>query len=340
MARLSKARLFAKVEDSISDCGWSYLRMSATGDHPALYNIYRNDALYKVRVYIWNVTPGGNNRPENEYRIQVTGIGDPVTGQQRFTSDAEHITLILGWWDDVGVFAGFDLAKHSSVLGGSPSLQISRETLEQAVANNFGLYEKANGETAIAFRPEYFIEYLSAGTVIHSAGGINAETALLDQISRDPYTIDDERIRNTVAGEREYAFVSTKKVLRDISFKNRVLTAYGHKCAICNIQLRLLDAAHILPVAHPDSNDLTSNGISLCTLHHRAYDRSLITFDGEYRVHLNEGMCADLRNAGLHGGLEQFREGLRPILNLPPDERDRPHPDFVNLTNTLRGWDF
>jgi putative restriction endonuclease len=109
---------------------------------------------------------------------------------------------------------------------------------------------------------------------------------------------------------------------------------------MCGIQLRLLDGAHILPVAEPNSTDETANGIALCTLHHRAYDRSLVTFDTEYRIHVNEDQVEQLRQANITGKLEEFRAMLRNGLHLPPEKRDRPKEEFVARANELRGWQF
>jgi len=57
-------------------------------------------------VYVWHLTHGGGKaRPKNEYRIQITGVDhfEPLHGGK---------TLILGWWKDAEVFAGFDVRKH------------------------------------------------------------------------------------------------------------------------------------------------------------------------------------------------------------------------------------
>jgi putative restriction endonuclease len=85
------------------------------------------------------------------------------------------------------------------------------------------------------------------------------------------------------------------RALRALDFRERVLDAYRNRCAMCGIQLRLLEGAHILPVAEPASTDETANGVALCALHHRAYDRSLVTFDPEYHVHVNEERVEELR---------------------------------------------
>ena len=107
---------------------------------------------------------------------------------------------------------------------------------------------------------------------------------------------------------------------------------------MCGIQLRLLDAAHILPAAHPDSTDGTDNGVALCALHHRAFDRTLVTFDAQFRTHVNETALTRLQQENQTAGLAEFRRALRPILALPPARRDRPASRFVDRANELRGW--
>ncbi|MCX7309927.1 MAG: HNH endonuclease, partial [Afipia sp.] len=118
------------------------------------------------------------------------------------------------------------------------------------------------------------------------------------------------------------------------------LSAYRNRCAMCGMQLRLLDGAHILPVAEPDSTDETSNGIALCALHHRAFDKSLVTFDPDYQVHINEERIQELREVGLHGRLRNFRAELREGIHLPAERPHRPRHQYVERANVLRGWRF
>ena len=74
MTRLSKSQLLHVVGDAIRESGWNFLYLTSQGNHPARYQIYRNGRTYRIRVYIWNLTPGGRNRPADEWRIQVTGL--------------------------------------------------------------------------------------------------------------------------------------------------------------------------------------------------------------------------------------------------------------------------
>lgn len=338
MARIPKRALLRNVEQAVLASGWSFLHISDAGQHPARYQIYKNGTGYKTKIYIWNVTHGGGAaRSATEYRIQITGI-PASSGRQEFVPEIGGKTLILGWWDEVGIFAAWDFSKHSGLLGSSPSLQISEETLRSAHMSGFAPQNKGNGELAIAFRPDYIATYIENLESLHQSGEASVVTEVLDRLGRDPESVDEPTIERLVPAERRYGVIATKRALRDRAFSNRVLTAYGRRCAMCGIQLELLDAAHILDASHPDSTDETCNGIALCTLHHRAFDRAFVTFDTNYRIHLNEDMADQFATEGIDGGIREFRSALKPLINLPPDTRDRPDARFVAVVNSMRGW--
>jgi len=66
-----------------------------------------------------------------------------------------------------------------------------------------------------------------------------------------------------------------------------VLPAYSDRCAICRLkEIRLLDAAHITGDTDETGLPLISNGVSLCTIHHRAFDQNLIGISADYSVHV------------------------------------------------------
>lgn len=331
MPRLNKAELLAVLERAIRDGGWTYLHLSSSTEHPARYSVFRGEHSHVVRVYIWNLTPGGRNRPSDEWRIQATGVG-------RFEAEPSGKTLILGWENEREVFVGFDLRKHKEPIGASPSIQLRERALDDAVVKGFAIHNKGNDELAVAFRPEFLATYIANVEPLHECGEFESEIELLQQLSEQT-DVDDTQMREMVAEPRRYAVVSARRALREIGFRSRVLVAYGQSCAMCGVQLRLLDAAHILPAAHPESTDGTDNGVALCALHHRAFDRTLVTFDAEFRTHTNDAMIERLAAENRAGGLAAFRYALRPILlPLPPDQRDRPAPHFVEKANELRGW--
>lgn len=310
---------------------WNFIILTAPGVHPARYRVFRGDRRHDVKVYIWNLTPGGKNRPPDERRIQPTSV-------DHFQKTAHETLLVLGWRVEDEIFAGYDYYKHSGHLGASSSFQIKQGTLDLAQINGLAPYKKDSGEIAIAIRPDFMGLYIDQIEGLHGTGEVEAEVDILARLTEDPTSVDEDEIETTVAAARRHAITTTRRAVRDIRFRTRVLGAYKDRCAFCGLQLRLLDAAHVLPVEHPDSTDDTSNGVALCTLHHRAYDRSLVAFDGKYNIVLHEEEVNALSAENLDGGLAAFRSALRPRILLPDRPQDRPPPKVVAKANKLRGW--
>ena len=337
MPLVEKPALFKLFEDALRKSGLYFLRLSGEGEHPAVYHIIKGGESYQVRVYIWNLTFGGRVTLQDEWRIQVTGL-PLIDGRKYFVHGIRDKTVILGWCESLRVFAAYDVRKHLGVLGSSPSIQIRQPALEKAQINGIAPHFKGEEEVAFAVKPAYMGTYLDNMEDIHACGSSEATLGILKKICQDPESVNDQDIREKVPESRRYAVVSTRKALREVNFRNRVLTAYSNACAMCGIQLNLLDAAHILPAAHPDSTDETSNGIALCTLHHRAYDCGMVTFDAAYQIHRNITMEKELIEGKWDGGLMEFQAQLFAMIEVPPARVDRPSPIFVRQVNELRGW--
>lgn len=331
MARHRKYDLLDVIVESINDSGWNILYVGNIADHPFLLKIYNEEASYLVRIYVWNLTHGGGvKRPMDEYRIQITGV-------DQFERKPGEKTLILGWWGSVGVFAGFDYEKHTGKLGFSPSIQIKEEFLRKALLNGFAPCDKDNKEIAIAFRPDFFVNYVQNLDQLHSFGVSKKDFKVLEEIAESPLETNSQIIKRATK-QRQTALYQLTKKLRDSSFNARVLNAYGNRCAFSGTQLKLVDAAHILPVSYDESTDDTSNGIALSALYHRAFDRGLVTFNDKYQIIVNEKKLKVLKEIGFDGGMERFLDDLRPVIHVPPAISDRPHVDYVNKANKLRGW--
>ncbi len=329
VARLSKGDLLGRVLDALDESGWTYLVESAS--HPFVLYISRGGSAFRARIYVWNITHGGGAaRARDEYRIQVT------SGVDRFDPAGVDRTVILGWWEQGSVFAGWDVSKHFGPLGSSPSFQVLEGTLQSALLSGMATQAKANDEIVVAVRPAMLGDYLEDQERIHTLGATETDREALQAVLNDP--IDAEPAIAAASDDaRRIVIAQVARKVRDSSFAERVLTAYGHSCAMCGVQLRLVDAAHILPVSAA-SDDSTSNGIALCALHHRAYDRALIAMDEEYFVVVNPDRLDELRHARRVKGLPAFRDQLRAIISLPPSPADRPLPQVVVRANKLRGW--
>ena len=96
---------------------------------------------------------------------------------------------------------------------------------------------------------------------------------------------------------------------RDPKFRKLVMEAYEHRCAVCGLQLGLVEAAHIVAVKDSDRDgDTVDNGIALCALHHAALDRNppLIWLDDQYRIRFDE----DAVDADRALGKKSFQDSL------------------------------
>jgi putative restriction endonuclease len=277
---------------------------------------------------------GGKARPVDEFRIQITGVTqfEPEPG-------FEGRTLILGWWEPVGVFAGFDYRRHTGKLGFSPSMQIREPFLLEAHASR-GLSPcyKGNQEIAIAFHPEFIIEYIRSLEHMHDVGKVKEDFEVLKAVATDPTAVTDTDLEK-VTGTRRKAMQSVMRTLRDSSFKDRVLTVYSHRCAMCGLQLELVEAAHIVPVSEPTSTDETSNGLALCAIHHRAYDKALVTVANDYHVLFSSKEKGRLKKIGFDGGMDSFVDNLRPVIYLPPAANDRPKVSYLQRGREIRHWE-
>lgn len=88
--------------------------------------------------------------------------------------------------------------------------------------------------------------------------------------------------------ERRYAVRETRVRLHQARFRGRILVAYSNRCTICRLkETRLLDAAHIAGDLEADGEPIVPNGLSLCSIHHRAFDENLVGISPDYDVHVS-----------------------------------------------------
>lgn len=325
MPKLSKEQLVNTFVSAIESAGWSIGVVELR--HPFRLYVYRDNEAHSVLLYIWNITPGGRNRPEDEYRVQVTGVAE-------FEQHPEYKTLILGYSSDQDVFAGWDVSFHLGMLGASPSLQIREQYLISAVENGFAVAPKDQGELAVAFTPSFVMTYIRNLEGLHAAGAIAEDIEVLDHIA-EAGTIDEVDL-SPLTSPRQKVVRTFAQTFREASFRRRVLAAYGGACAMCGIQLKLVEAAHIIPVFDPQSTDETTNGVCLCVLHHKAMDRTLLGIGPDYRILVNEAEFNRLDDENLGGGAGKVNDGVGPIIRLPAEGILRPNPNYLAVALEVR----
>lgn len=100
-------------------------------------------------------------------------------------------------------------------------------------------------------------------------------------------------ILDAVGLARDVVMETVTRRRRDPEFRRKVLDAYGYRCAVCGLDLRLrnvtvgLEAAHIRwhQAGGPDEQ---CNGLALCSLHHKVFDLGAFTVEAAGKVVVSE----------------------------------------------------
>ena len=125
-------------------------------------------------------------------------------------------------------------------------------------------------------------------------------------------------------GELKKSYVATEvqRRIHQGAFRERVLLAYGRQCAFCSLRhTELLDAAHIIPDSELHGEPVVSNGMSLCRLHHAAFDRLLLGVHPDYVIHVRPDILYEIDGPMLRHGLQGL-EGQRIVV--PSRRVERP----------------
>ncbi len=122
--------------------------------------------------------------------------------------------------------------------------------------------------------------------------------------------------------ERRYAERVVMQRVHQPAFRARVMLAYETRCAVCVLKKApLLDAAHIIGDSDDMGDAIITNGLSLCKIHHAAYDQNLLGITPDFRVKINSSLLDEIDGPMLRHGLQEMngRE-----LWLPKAASDRP----------------
>ncbi|HRW47901.1 MAG: HNH endonuclease [Caldilinea sp.] len=332
MPTLGADILMSRIEDAFAESGaYALLLSSPHQRHPRSFIVQFNNQSTEIWIYIWTLTHGGGRmRPVDEYRIQLTGVASPLQ------LNPNGPTLLLGYEVDRNCFAGFDIQKHLTFTGRSPSIQIRIGVLDEAARNGIAFSErKGNNEIAVAFRPDYFMVYALNALLLHEQAVDAATIHLLERIANHESVAAVDL--DLVAPERQRVVSTVARLTRAADFRRRILQAYSATCAVTGLQLRLVDAAHILPVGADGSSDMTANGLCLSPTFHRAFDSALIYLDEtSYTMHLNTRRVEELRGEGLDGGVEQLAAHLGRRILLPQDMHNWPNQEMIRRANAHR----
>lgn len=328
MPAVPARRLVAAVTDAFLDSGGSAVLVSAIDRNPRKFAVTVDERGLVVWIYLWTVTPGGRKALPHELRIQMTAVEAPLE------ANPDGPTLLMGYEPTRDVFAGFDFQRHRNFTPGSPSIQVHQDVLTNAATQGIAFGRRGSGDIVVGIRPDMILFYAEHARTLHTRGGDEETIPILERVAAGERVT--KREIEQLPGPRRRLVITVERYQRSSTFKESVLRAYDHRCAVTGAQLKLVEAAHVLPVAAPGSTDEVSNGLALSPTYHRAFDAGLFYIDADHVTHVNEARVEQLRTLERAGGLEAFVEPLGAKILLPPSREQWPKPEFIEAANRFR----
>jgi len=309
-------------------------------------NLYTEDSVYvsgnnpycfKINkkifyIFIHNVHDSGSGRPnEDECRIQVNRSDNFIAAQRSGLP-----VLFLGYYTGNNTFTAWDPLIQTRRINqrGVISLYSRWSVLRKSADVGLSVYLDDDKQVVISFKPEYLGLYLENFKSIHKSD----ESNLLSLIKKsDATNTTEEEVGTEVSLGREMFTVTHKQFRRSSGFRILINEAYSARCTMCGIQLELVEAAHIVPHSHERGTDDITNGLCLCHIHHKAFDKGLIYIDNNYNIHINDSKIDYLTKIHRDGGLQKFSKLQFEKISLPQSHVSYPSKEYIKLGNKIRG---
>jgi putative restriction endonuclease len=151
-----------------------------------------------------------------------------------------------------------------------------------------------------------------------------------DLLERREFLLALDESARLLAGEfeampqRSYVERLVRQRLHQADFRGRVIAAYETRCAVCRIRHgQLLDAAHITPDREEEGLPYVSNGLSLCKIHHAAFDSDLLGISPQYEIQIAHRLLDEVDGPMLRHGLQEMHGAALTVPSRRADQPDR-----------------
>ena len=172
------------------------------------------------------------------------------------------------------------------------------------------------------------INNLKEETVDYQTAARKELTTILDDSDIDVPNLTDDSQKESVS------FQTTP---RDAAFGSQIKLIYGERCAVCGSNRHTpggkpeVEGAHIYPKSLKGC-DVTQNGISLCKLHHWAFDNGWFAIADDLTILIR----AEVPRTNHYIFITDY-EGKR--IAVPENVKDHPHPVFLTAHRKLHGFE-
>lgn len=245
-------------------------------------------------------------------------------------------TFLLGFSPAFGVYILWQVECHQDSAY-SKNLQVHENLLQDAASTGWAVAAprdtKHGKEVRCAVHPAHLEKMLHTAVEADRHGLQGSRRQLFFEAASPDIEVegvgtailqDGALTLDEIQNERRRVLQS--RLERNTRFSPNVLPLFDFSCAICELQLQIVEAAHIIPVHDSRGVDEPWNGLALCRNHHRLYDRRVMLIDGRAIVR-SDAEILDVIEAEGHGnGLDQWVKPYldRPLAVLPADYRTDP----------------
>jgi putative restriction endonuclease len=304
-----------------------------------------NDKLFSAHIsYIHD--SGENRDNEDEARIQIQRA---TLDKQKENQRIGYQPLFLGFFLGGEVFCAWDPEHVISMNFERVGSVYSRKSFNTIAKQMGGALRRFQSQSLkrnvsiIAIPSEFLGVYAENFELFHKIE-TEAELRYITQSHPEFVNLDTsystERVdyEISVGGSRERVEIVTTRFAypRDRKFSESVLNAYGYSCAICNKQLGIVEAAHIIPHSHQDSVDSVNNGIALCVEHHKHYDQALLMPNISNKLLVNHEKVEFLIAINRDNGIDSILELENSPYTLPIKLEHYPNEQYLELGIKIR----
>ena len=128
---------------------------------------------------------------------------------------------------------------------------------------------------------------------------------------------------------RAYLTANIKQRIHQRSFRERILAAYHNQCALCRLRhAELLDAAHIIPDSEELGLPIIQNGLSLCKIHHAAFDNHIIGISPDYIIKVRKDILYETDGPMLKYGIQSLENNK---IILPQNKNNQPDRERLDI---------
>jgi putative restriction endonuclease len=268
-----------------------------------------------VRIYLWtltNVAAHLGYRSPDEFKIELILPDQPRGRRGELILAGPQMTVLLGYSPDYGVFVAWEASLHRA-FGYSSTVQVREALLEDASGFGWAVGSprrvRRGREVSVAFTPGNLLRYIKLER--------EAQHKRLSDIDREAFFLSrtpnlqlmappgrEDELDEYVAAQRNSILV--RRLDRDSRFGPRIKQEYGNACAVCGVQMEIVEGAHIIPITEDNGKDEVWNGIALCPNHHKLFDAYAFVVKPTFQLKVNQPRLAFLRECNKEQGVQHY----------------------------------